>query len=258
MFTLVRLTRTVRVRSEATSLPVAMIRILPSSTRSRPNGAAPKPTSTCRVMVCVMVAAILPVDVGLAVSLYCAMSASNAAWLDEPVKENATVLPLKSSTFRIGELAGTYQYRSGAPIISLPIIRIGAPLAKAPTAADTPAAVAISMLPPINAWIDSGPAWTYRISSSRPCLRKMPARWPSSATPASQAPRCGIATLRTSCAHTETALAHRMTSVHAIVNPLAIVHSLRRQPALRDWSIDTKLGGKPRPRGNPCQKDHPL
>src|SRR5262249_26345968 len=35
---------------------------------------------------------------------------------------------------------------------------------------------------------------------------------------------------------------------------LAIVHSLRRQPALRDWSIDTKLGGKPTPRGNPMPK----
>jgi hypothetical protein len=38
-------------------------------------------------MVCVIVDAILPVDVGLAVSLYCAMSASSAAWLDEPVRE---------------------------------------------------------------------------------------------------------------------------------------------------------------------------
>jgi hypothetical protein len=40
----------------------------------------------------VIVDAILPVDVGLAVSLYCAMSASSAAWLDEPVREYATVL----------------------------------------------------------------------------------------------------------------------------------------------------------------------
>src|SRR4051812_43210680 len=115
-------------------------------------------------MVWVMVAAMLPVEVGLAVSLYCAISASNAAWLEDPVSEKATVLPLKSSTFLIGELLGTYQYRSGAPIISLPMIRIGAPLAKVPTAADTPEAVAISMLPPITAWIDSGPAWVNRFS----------------------------------------------------------------------------------------------
>src|SRR5262249_40881019 len=36
------------------------------------------------------------------------------------------------------------------------MMRIGAPLAKVPTAADTPAAVAISMLPPITAWIRAG------------------------------------------------------------------------------------------------------
>src|ERR1700730_11158849 len=42
-----------------------------------------------------MVDAMLPVDVGLAVSLYWVMSASSAAWLDEPVNEYATVLPLK-------------------------------------------------------------------------------------------------------------------------------------------------------------------
>ena len=41
----------------------------------------------------------------------------------------------------------------------MPMMRIGAPLAKVPTAADTPAAVAMSMLPPISAWINSGPAW---------------------------------------------------------------------------------------------------
>src|SRR6516165_2766145 len=102
-------------------------------------------------MVWVIVAAMLPVEVGLAVSLYCAMSASRAAWLDEPVNEYATVLPLKSSMRLIGEATGTYQYRSGAPIISLPMMRIGAPLANVPIAAETPAAVAMSMLPPITA-----------------------------------------------------------------------------------------------------------
>jgi hypothetical protein len=39
------------------------------------------------------------------------------------------------------------------------MMRIGAPLAKVPNAPDTPDAVAISMLPEITAWIDSGPAW---------------------------------------------------------------------------------------------------
>jgi hypothetical protein len=42
----VMFTRTARVRNASTSLPVAMMRVLPLSTRSRPNGAAPKPTST--------------------------------------------------------------------------------------------------------------------------------------------------------------------------------------------------------------------
>ena len=84
---LATVTRTLRVRCAATSLPVATIRDLPSSTRSSPNGAAPKPTSTCPVMVWVMVAWMLPVETGLAVSLYCWMSASSAAWLDEPVNE---------------------------------------------------------------------------------------------------------------------------------------------------------------------------
>jgi hypothetical protein len=36
-------------------------------------------------MVWVMVEAMLPVEVGLQLSLYCAISASSPAWLDEPV-----------------------------------------------------------------------------------------------------------------------------------------------------------------------------
>src|SRR5258707_14445330 len=102
-------------------------------------------------MVWVMVAAIVPVDVGMGVSFYCAMSASSPAWLDEPVNENATVLPLKSSIFLIGELAGAYHERSGAPVISLLMMRICAALATVPTSADTPATAAISMLPPMTA-----------------------------------------------------------------------------------------------------------
>src|SRR5258706_10892996 len=125
VFTLVKLPRGVRVRGEATTPPVAMIRILPSSTRSSPNGAAPKPTSTCPVMVWVMVAAIVPVDVGMAVSLYCAMSASSPAGLDQPGNENGTVLPLKSSIFFIGELAGAFQQRAGGPRILPPHNRNG-------------------------------------------------------------------------------------------------------------------------------------
>src|SRR5258706_7423806 len=105
-----------------------MIRILPSSTRSSPNGAAPKPTSTCPVMVWVMVAAIVPVDVGMAVRLYFAMSASSPAWLGEPGNENATGLPLKTSNFFIRELAGAEHDKSGVTNHLLPNIPIHAAL----------------------------------------------------------------------------------------------------------------------------------
>src|SRR5262245_2887900 len=88
-------------------------------------------------------------------------------------------------------------------MISLPMMRIGAPLANVPTAADTPAAVAMSTLPAISAWIDSGPAWVYRISRSSPCFLKIPPRCPSSAMPASQAPRCGTAIFSVSWAAAE-------------------------------------------------------
>jgi hypothetical protein len=37
-------------------------------------------------------------------------------------------------------------------------MRIGAPLAKVPTAAEMPDATATSIEPPMRAWIDSGPA----------------------------------------------------------------------------------------------------
>src|SRR5215470_9716933 len=50
------------------------------------------------------------------------------------------------------------------------------------------------MLPPITACWDSAPPEVNRISSTRPYFRKMPARWPSSATPVSHRPRCGTET----------------------------------------------------------------
>src|SRR5258708_28532834 len=52
----------------------------------------------------------------------------------------------------------------------------------------------MSWLPPITACWDSAPPEVNRISSSRPYLLKMPARWPSSATPVSHRPRCGTET----------------------------------------------------------------
>src|SRR5262245_26461340 len=74
-----------------------MMRILPSSTRSSPNGAAPKPTSTCPVIVWVMVAAIVPVDVGMAVSLYCAMSASSPAFQAVLLENTAALAELSEA-----------------------------------------------------------------------------------------------------------------------------------------------------------------
>ena len=70
---------------------------------------------------------------------------------DEPFWENPTVLPLRSSILRMVESERTYQNRSGWPIISLPIRRMGAPFAKAATAAETPTPVPISMLPETTA-----------------------------------------------------------------------------------------------------------
>jgi hypothetical protein len=43
-------------------------------------------------------------------------------------------------------------------MISLLMMRMGAPLPNVPKAACTPLAVAMSTLPAISAWIDSGPA----------------------------------------------------------------------------------------------------
>ena len=59
-------TRTVCPRNEGTSLPWAMMRILPSFSPCRPNGGAAQPMSIWPDMVAVNVAAGPPVAVGLA------------------------------------------------------------------------------------------------------------------------------------------------------------------------------------------------
>ncbi len=86
-----------------------MTRILPSSTSSRPFGAAPRPISICPVMAIVRVCGWPPVATGLASTLYCSSSASSAVWLDEPFCEKLMVLPDASFSERIGEFAGTNQ-----------------------------------------------------------------------------------------------------------------------------------------------------
>ena len=68
MSRLVMFQRTVRSLSTATSVPRAMMRILPCSTRSTANGADAQPTSICLLMVAVSVPGMPPVAVGLAVT----------------------------------------------------------------------------------------------------------------------------------------------------------------------------------------------
>ena len=64
-----------------------------------------------------------------------------------------------SPTMRLALTTGLMGAYTTFSTFSLETMRIGAPLAKVPNAADTPAAVARSTLPAISAWIDSGPAW---------------------------------------------------------------------------------------------------
>ena len=84
---LARQMRTVWSARALISLPRAMILILPSSTSSSPNGAAPRPMSIWPVMAIVRVAGWPPVETGRASTLYWSRSASSAAWLDEPFWE---------------------------------------------------------------------------------------------------------------------------------------------------------------------------
>src|SRR5260370_1813823 len=73
----------------------------------------------------------------------------------------------------------------------------------------------MSMLPPITACWDSAPPEVNRISSSRPYLLKMPARWPSSATPVSHRPRCGTETRTFSWPKAGAPTAAQMTAASA-------------------------------------------
>src|SRR5262245_27077221 len=59
-------TRMVWLRSDGTSLPLAMTRILPSSISLSPNGGDPQPMSICPDMTAVSVAGMPPVEVGTA------------------------------------------------------------------------------------------------------------------------------------------------------------------------------------------------
>src|SRR5712692_11679567 len=106
-----------------------MRRILPSSSISSPNGGDAHPTSTWPDMACVKVNAAAPVDTGFADTLKCFISASSVTWVDAPLVEYATVLPLRSANDLSGEGGGTYQKRSPAPVVPARMMRTGAPFA---------------------------------------------------------------------------------------------------------------------------------
>ena len=101
--------RTVCPLNTDASLPLAMIRILPSSNCCSPNGGADQPTSIWPDITCVSVGAGPPVAVGFAFRSYCFMNAVTMPCVDEPLVEYAIVLPSVSFSDLIGEFAGTYQ-----------------------------------------------------------------------------------------------------------------------------------------------------
>ena len=79
--------RTVWLRNAAASLPDAMMRILPWSMRSRPNGGPAQPTSTWPDITWVSVAAGLPVATGFALRSYWRRNALTIAWVEAPLVE---------------------------------------------------------------------------------------------------------------------------------------------------------------------------
>src|SRR5438552_11578081 len=151
-------------------------------------------------MPCVSVGAGPPVAVGLALRSYCFMNAVTTPCVDEPLVEYAIVLPSVSLSDLMGEVAGTYQYRSDAPVVSAPMMRTGAPFENAESTPMIPGATPMSTLFEMTACCVSPPPCVHRISSVSPCFLKMPARCPSSAIVVSQLPRWPAATLSVSSA----------------------------------------------------------
>src|SRR6202163_1077116 len=109
-------------------------------------------------MTWVSVGAGPPVAVGLAFRSYCFMNAVTMPCVDEPLVEEAIVLPSVSFSDLIGEADGTYQKRSDAPVVSAPMMRTGAPLENAESTPMMPGATPISTLPEITAcWVSPPP-----------------------------------------------------------------------------------------------------
>ena len=111
------------------------------------------------------------------------------------------VLPSVSFSDLIGELAGTYQKRSDAPVVSALMMRSGAPFEYKERAPMMPPATPRSTLPETTACCVSPAPCVHRISSTRPCFLKMPARWPTSEIDVSQLPRWPAAILSVSWAN---------------------------------------------------------
>src|ERR1700734_2917182 len=126
--------------------------------RSGPNGGPAQPTSIWPDITCVSVDGGLPVATGLALRSNCLMKAATTAFVDAPLVEYAMVLPSVSRNDRTGESDRTYQNRSPPPFISAPMMRNGAPFAKAPNAPKAPADTPSSTLPEITAcWVSPPP-----------------------------------------------------------------------------------------------------
>src|SRR5439155_27263547 len=155
--TLVISSRTVCLLSAVASLPLATIRIFPSSSCCSPKGGADQPTSICPDITCVSVAGGPPVATGFAFKSNCFMNAVTIPCVDEPFVEYAIVLPSVSLSDLIGEFAAEYQNKSAAPVVSAPMTRTGAPFEDAESTPMIPAATPMSTLPEITACCVSPP-----------------------------------------------------------------------------------------------------
>src|SRR5436190_13322436 len=193
--------RTVWPLNTSASLPLAMMRIFFSSSWSSPNGGADQPTSTWPDMTCVSVDDGPPVATGFAFTLNCLTNAVTMPFVDDPFVEYASVLRSVSFSDLIGDVAGTYQKRSCAPVVSAPMTRTGARLENADMTPMTPAATPMSTLPEMTACCVSPPPCVYSGSSTRLYFLKMPSFWPISATDVSQLPRWPIASFSVSWAN---------------------------------------------------------
>src|SRR5262249_52472037 len=97
-------------RSDGTSLPRAMMRILPSAISRRPNGGAAQPTSIWPDITAVSVAGGPPGAGGFALAPRSLTKATTMVFALEPLVEYASVFcAVRSFRLLIGESPLTYQ-----------------------------------------------------------------------------------------------------------------------------------------------------